>query len=64
MIDLNHKSGCIYGAGASRPPIAEAVSAAIDIALVRRHGKERPRTYVSSSGLGRDCLRQIQFDYL
>jgi hypothetical protein len=33
MIDLNHKSGFIYGAGAPRPPIAEAVSAAIDAAL-------------------------------
>jgi hypothetical protein len=64
MIDLNHKSGFIYGAGAPRPPIAEAVSAAIDAALSARHRVERPRTYVSSSGLGRHCLRQIQFDYL
>lgn len=64
MIDLNHKSGCIYGAQASRPPIGEAVSAAIDVALSARHRSERPRTYVSSSGLGRDCLRQIQFDFL
>ncbi|NJL50810.1 MAG: hypothetical protein HC909_03930 [Blastochloris sp.] len=64
MIDLNHKSGFIYGAEPPRPPIAEAVSAAIDAALLQRHRSERPRTYVSSSGLGRDCLRQIQFDYL
>lgn len=64
MIDLNHKSGCIYGVQVSRPPIGEAVSAAIDTALSARHRCERPRTYVSSSGLGRDCLRQIQFDFL
>ena len=69
MIDLNHKSGFLYGAAAPRPPIAQAVSAAIDTALCARHragggGGERARTYVSSSGLGRDCLRQIQYDFL
>ncbi len=64
MIDLNHGSGCNYGQGAPRPPIATAVSAAIDSALTARNRAERPRTYVSSSGLGRDCLYQIQFDYL
>ena len=64
MIDLNHGSGCLYGAGAPRPPIAQAVSAAIDTALSARNRAERARTYVSSSGLGRDCLRQIQYDFL
>ena len=64
MIDLNHGSGCNYGQGAPRPPIATAVSAAIDSALTARNRAERPRTYVSSSGLGRDCLRQIQYDFL
>lgn len=64
MIDLNHKSGFIYGTEVPRPPIADAVSAAIDTALSARHRAERPRSYVSSSGLGRDCLRQIQFDYI
>lgn len=64
MIDLNHGSGCLYGASAPRPPIAESISAVIDRALVARNRSERPRTYVSSSGLGRDCLRQIQYDFL
>jgi len=64
MIDFNHGSGCVYGAQPARPPIAGAISAAIDTALLARHRAERPRTYVSSSGLGRDCLRQIQFDTL
>ena len=54
MIDLNHGSGCLYGQDAPRPPIASAVSAAIDGALTARNRAERPRTYVSSSGLGRD----------
>ncbi len=60
MIDLNHGSGCLDGAGAPRPPIAQAVAAATYTALSARHRAERPRTCVSSSGLGRDRLRQIQ----
>ena len=64
MLDLNHGSGCTYAATASRPPVAEAVSTAVDAALTERHRHEPPRTYVSSSGLGRECLRQIQYDYL
>jgi hypothetical protein len=64
MIDLNHGSGCLYGGAPPRPPVTEAISAAIDAALSARNRAERARTYVSSSGLGRDCLRQIQFDYL
>lgn len=59
MIDLNHGSGCRYGQPTPPATIASAVSAAIDTALVARNRSERPRTYVSSSGLGRDCLRQI-----
>ena len=64
MIDFNHGSGCLYGTQAPCPPIAEAICDAIDAALMARHRTERPRTYVSSSGLGRECLRQIQYDYL
>jgi len=63
-IDLGHGSGCIYGEDAPRPALGAAVSAAIDAALAARNRAESPRTYVSSSGLGRECLRQIQYDYL
>jgi hypothetical protein len=64
MIDLNRGSGCQYE-GPSRPPgIAVAVNAAIDAALSARDRAQSPRRYVSTSGLGRECLRQIQYDYL
>jgi len=64
LIDLNHQSGCQYE-GPSRPPgIAVAVNAAIDTALSARDRAQPPRRYVSTSGLGRECLRQIQYDYL
>jgi len=64
MIDLNHASGCQYQ-GIARPTrIGDAIHAAIDAALVVRNRAQPPRRYVSSSGLGRECLRQIQYDYL
>ncbi|MGJ4927494.1 hypothetical protein ACQR1K_10135 [Bradyrhizobium sp. HKCCYLRH3095] len=64
MIDLNHGSGVQYQQPARPSGIGNAVNAAIDAALAARHLAEAPRRYVSTSGLGRECLRQIQYDYL
>ncbi|WP_245243168.1 hypothetical protein [Pararhodobacter sp. SW119] len=64
MIDLNHGSGAQYLPPQTLPDITAAVCAAIDTGLAARQGHERPRNYVSSSGLGRACLRQIQYDFL
>ena len=64
MIDLNHKSGCQYEASSRPPGIGVAINAAIDAALSARDRAQSPRRYVSTSGLGRECLRQIQYDYL
>ena len=52
MIDLNHGSGCNYGQDAPRPPIATAVSSAIDAALTARNRAERPRTFTYLSLYG------------
>lgn len=64
LIDLNHRSGCQYELPARPPGIGAAINAAIDVALVARDRAQPPRRYVSTSGLGRECLRQIQYDYL
>lgn len=64
MIDLNHGSGCQYDAVSRANGIGAAVNAAIDAALLAHHRLQPPRRYVSTSGLGRECLRQIQYDYL
>jgi hypothetical protein len=64
MIDLNHGSGCQYDAVSRGNSIGAAVNAAIDAALLARNRAQPPRRYVSTSGLGRECLRQIQYDYL
>ncbi|TNC93526.1 MAG: hypothetical protein FD119_3955 [Stygiobacter sp.] len=64
MLDLNHGSGCQYQAPTRDPGITVAVNAAIDAALVVRNQAQVARQYVSTSGIGRECLRQIQYDYL
>ena len=64
MIDLNHGSGCQYGGAVALPDTTALIAAAIDRALLARQQEQAPRTYVSTSGLGRACLRQIQYDYL
>ena len=64
LIDLNHHSGCQYEGPSREPGIEVAINAAIDAALIARNRAQPPRRYVSTSGLGRECLRQIQFDYL
>lgn len=64
MIDLNHASGAQYVPPQAIPDITTALGAAIDAGLSARQSAEGPRTYVSSSGLGRACLRQIQYDFL
>ena len=64
MIDLSHGSGAQYLPPQPLPDITAAICAAIDTGLAARQGRERPRSYVSSSGLGRACMRQIQYDFL
>ena len=64
MIDLNHGSGCQYEGASRAPGVGIDINAAIDAALTARDRAQTPRRYVSTSGLGRECLRQIQYDYL
>jgi len=64
MLDLNHGSGCQYQPPDRDPGITMAVNAVIDAALVSRNRAQAARQYVSTSGIGRECLRQIQYDYL
>lgn len=64
MIDLNHGSGCNYETPLRADGVGSAINAAINAVLAEQNRNQPPRHYVSTSGLGRSCLRQIQYDYL
>ena len=65
MIDLNHGSGAQYAPSRPTPDITAALSAAIDTGLSARQRRLSVRAAMSARpGLGRACLRQIQYDYL
>lgn len=64
LIDLNKKSGCSYDRPIRPDGINVAVNDAINAMLLAKNRAQPPRHYVSTSGIGRECLRQIQFDYL
>lgn len=60
-LDLNHGSGATCDP--SRPGVVSAaVNAAIDLALAAQDRARTPRRYIGGSGIGRACLRQIQYD--
>lgn len=64
LIDLGHGSGCQYEGPPREPGVEAVINAAIDAMLVARDRAQPPRRYVSTSGIGRECLRQVQYDYL
>ena len=65
MIDLNHGSGCHYESPSRPPGVGVAVNAAIDVRWSIAIAQQPPRDYCAARrGLGRECLRQIQYDYL
>lgn len=63
MIDFNSGSGFVYGSDGKKT-IGEMVNNAIDAMLIARQNTQKPRDYVSTSGIGRECMRQIQYDFM
>lgn len=57
MLDLNRSS-------MRRDNDARPVRDLIDTAIMKEAQKEPPRRYIGGSGIGGDCERQIQFDYM
>lgn len=62
MIDLNHRSGFVYG-GHSPQDASDRVNALIDAALVVRRRNEQPREYLGASRIGEPCSRRIAFEF-
>ncbi len=64
MIDLNHGSGASYAPIKPEMALSGPINDAINVFLTRQNRAQRARSYVSTSGIGRDCLRQIQYDFV
>lgn len=64
MIDLNHGSGATYAPIKPALAMSGPINDAINAFLVAENRAQRPRNYVSTSGIGRECLRQIQYDFV
>jgi hypothetical protein len=63
IIDLNHKSGCIYGQ--DRTACADTtsrVNALVDAAILDRHARQRPRDYLGGSRIGEPCARKLVYE--
>ncbi|NYS26420.1 hypothetical protein HUK65_15645 [Rhodobacteraceae bacterium 2376] len=64
MLDLNHKSGFVYGRDASEPePLGARINARIDAALVAERDRQRPRDYLGASRIGEPCARRLVYEF-
>jgi len=64
MLDLNTGSGAQYGGTSRSAGLSAALNGHIDAALIAKNKAQVARSYVSTSGLGRECMRQIQYDFM
>lgn len=62
MIDLNHGSGFVYGAGAREASIGQRVNALIDTALAAARARQPERDYLGASRLGEPCARRLAYE--
>ncbi|MBB4287686.1 hypothetical protein [Roseospira goensis] len=64
MLDLNHGSGATCDPHDPRRfnIVSDQVNGTIDRMLTARQRAQAPRRYIGASGIGRPCLRQIQYD--
>ncbi len=65
-LDLNHGSSATCDPHDPRRfnIVSDQVNDAIDAVLVARNRAQPSRDYIGASGIGRDCLRQIQYDVM
>ena len=63
LVDLNHRSGFIYGRAADAPiPLGARINAIIDVALVAEREGQRPRDYLGASRIGEPCARRLVYE--
>ena len=63
MIDLNHRSGFVYGRAAEAPPpLGARINMLLDDALVAERAGQRPRDYLGASRIGEPCARRLVYE--
>ena len=63
LVDLNHRSGFVYGRAADEPaPLGARINARIDAALVAERAGQRPRDYLGASRIGEPCARRLVYE--
>jgi hypothetical protein len=64
MLDLNHKSGFVYGrAPTDLEPFGVRINRHIDTALVAERAAQRPRDYLGASRIGEPCARRLVYEF-
>ena len=64
MLDLNHKSGFVYGRAADAPPpLGARINTLLDDALVAERAGQRPRDYLGASRIGEPCARRLVYEF-
>lgn len=63
LLDLNHGSGLNYGrAVCGATDTTSRINALVDITLVTRNRRQRPRDYLGGSRIGEACARKLVYE--
>lgn len=63
LVDLNHRSGFVYGRAADTPPpLGARINTLLDDALVAERAGQRPRDYLGASRIGEPCARRLVYE--
>lgn len=62
VVDLNHRSGFVYGRPCGQESVASRVNRLIDDALVADNRRQRPRDYLGASRIGEPCARKLVYE--
>ena len=64
MLDLNHKTSCVYGRAITDPqPLGVQINARIDAARVAERTNQRPRDYLGASRIGEPCAQRLVYEF-
>jgi hypothetical protein len=63
-VDLNHRSGFVYGRVAAPAPIGERIDALVNEALLAERDITPPRDYLGASRIGVPCARRLCYELM